>query len=151
MNIPGCLACDIIAGRRVVAGGVICQTDYWLVDHCVGPFPVGTLVVKPRRHVVLFADLAIQEALAYGPLLHAVNRAVKTIMVADQVYNCQWSHGNWTAGHIHTVVQPAWNSQRKSFAVPGPHLQAAMLDQGIVPSNKEIERVAMLVRHALSR
>lgn len=150
MDIIGCLACDIIANRTPVAGGIIYQTPLWVVDHCIGPFPLGTLVLKPRRHVIAFADLDPDEAAEYGPLLVRINRAVRRINRADQVYNCQWSHGAWKAGHIHTLVQPAWNTQGKGCHKPGPHLQAAILDQGIVPSNEEIERVAVLVRYVLS-
>lgn len=151
MDIPGCLACDIIAGRTVVAGGIIYQTPYWVVDHCIGPFPLSTLVLKPRRHVIAFADLEPDEAAEYGPLLVRVNWAVRHVTRADQVYNCQWSHGAWQAGHIHTLVQPVWNTQRECFNKPGPHLQAAMLDQGREPAREEVERVAVIVRDALSR
>ncbi|GAB3960806.1 hypothetical protein GCM10029978_011210 [Actinoallomurus acanthiterrae] len=40
-----------------------------MVEHCVGPLGVGTLVVVPLRHVVHVADLNEAETAALGPLL----------------------------------------------------------------------------------
>ena len=55
--MEGCLACDLAAGRQELPGGRIYQTEHWLVEHCVGPLPVGTLVLKPRRHCLHIWDL----------------------------------------------------------------------------------------------
>jgi hypothetical protein len=60
-----CLACDLYDGP----GGVIHETPHWVVEHCVGPLGPGTLVVKPKRHVVHVADLSSEEADELGPLL----------------------------------------------------------------------------------
>lgn len=32
-----------------VARWSIHETTHWLVEHCVGPLGLGTLIVKPRR------------------------------------------------------------------------------------------------------
>ena len=45
-----CLACELIAGERELPGGRVFATDHWVVEHCVGPLGVGTLLVKPFRH-----------------------------------------------------------------------------------------------------
>lgn len=37
-----------------------------MVEHCVGPLGVGTLIVKPERHVVHVADLTAEEAASMG-------------------------------------------------------------------------------------
>jgi hypothetical protein len=47
-----CLACDLAEGRRDLPGGRIHDTRHWIVQHSIGPLGVGTLVVKPRRHVL---------------------------------------------------------------------------------------------------
>jgi hypothetical protein len=39
--------CEICAGRIDAPGGVIYKAGGWVVDHCIGPLPVGTLIVKP--------------------------------------------------------------------------------------------------------
>lgn len=125
----GCLACDLTAGRQPLPGGVIHQTKHWSVEHCIGPLGAGTLIVKPMRHVVRFADLTSDEAAEFGPLLHRVTAAVLTETSADQTYVCEWSHAGWAPGHIHFVVQPAWDSQREKYERPGPFLQVAMFEE----------------------
>lgn len=62
-----CPACDLIEGRAELPGGVIARSSGWVVEHCVGPLGVGTLVVKPERHVVHVADLTEDEGIAMGP------------------------------------------------------------------------------------
>lgn len=123
-----CLACDLTAGRQPLPGGVILQTKHWTVEHCVGPLGAGTLIVKPLRHVLRFSDLTADEAAEFGPLLRHVTAAVLAETGADQTYVCEWSHAGWAPGHIHFVVQPAWNSLREKYERPGPFLQVAMFE-----------------------
>lgn len=51
IDLDGCIACDLTHGRRDLPGGLIHETPHWRVEHCIGPLGVGTLVVKPLRHV----------------------------------------------------------------------------------------------------
>ena len=46
---------------------MIFETPAWRVEHCVGPLGVGTLVVKPKRHVLGLAGLDDDEANQMGP------------------------------------------------------------------------------------
>ncbi len=64
-----CLACALTAGTRELPGGLIHATAHWRVEHCVGPLGIGTLIVKPIRHVTQVADLDDEEADELGPLL----------------------------------------------------------------------------------
>ena len=57
-----CIACDLTAGAEDLPGGRIHETTGWVVEHCIGPLGVGTLIVKPKRHVVHVADLTQSEA-----------------------------------------------------------------------------------------
>jgi diadenosine tetraphosphate (Ap4A) HIT family hydrolase len=74
--VEGCLACDLAEGRVDLPGGVILTTDRWIVEHCVGPLGVGTLIVEPKRHVVHVWDLEQTEAAELGPLLRRVTAAL---------------------------------------------------------------------------
>ena len=65
--MEGCVACDLTAGRRPLPGGRIHSTEHWAVEHCIGPLGLGTLIVKPIRHVSSLA--ALTEAEAHGPAL----------------------------------------------------------------------------------
>ena len=102
----GCLACDLAEGRTPLPGGVIHDSGKWLVEHCVGPLGVGTLVVKPKRHVVHVADLDEQETAELGPLLRATADVTSRLTAAEQVYVCLWSHRGGVPVHVHFVVQP---------------------------------------------
>ncbi len=72
----GCIACDLAEGRVDLPGGRIHETEYWLVEHCIGPLGVGTLIVKPKRHVVHLWELTTDEAVEFGPLMHKTSAAV---------------------------------------------------------------------------
>jgi diadenosine tetraphosphate (Ap4A) HIT family hydrolase len=122
-----CLACDLSAGVIPVPGGLIFETEGWRVEHCVGPLGVGTLIVKPKRHVLYLAELDDGEALEMGPLLRDAATAVRDLTNASQVYACLWSHG---PVHIHYVVQPALPEAIAEFGVYGPRMQAAMFARG---------------------
>jgi diadenosine tetraphosphate (Ap4A) HIT family hydrolase len=126
----GCLACDLTAGKRPLPGGRIHETGGWVVEHCIGPLPAGTLIVKPLRHCVAIAELTDGEAAALGPLLRLTSGVIADLTSCDQVYICLWSHLGWTPGHIHFVLPPAWDKQREEHGKPGLFMQAAMFAGG---------------------
>jgi len=128
-DVPGCLACELTGGRQPLPGGTILRTGHWAVEHCIGPLVVGTLIVKPLRHVIHFAGLTADEIAEFGPLLRRVAEAVQAEAHADQTYICEWSHAGWEAGHIHFVVQPAWNNQWVQYGRPGPFMQTRMFEE----------------------
>jgi len=130
---PGCLACDLASGASPLPGGTIHRTQNWTVEHCVGPLGVGSLVVKPLRHVVGLADLNAQESAEMGPLLRDAAQACSELTNADQVYVCLWSHADRRPGHIHFVVQPVTADVMRRFDAHGPALQVAMFSNGELP------------------
>jgi hypothetical protein len=132
-------ACALTAGRLPLPGGLLHGTALWRVEHCVGPLGLGTLVVKPVRHVTAVAALTEAEAIALGPLIRTAS-AVATRLAAgegeaddegaDQVYNCLWSHAGGRPVHVHYVVQPVTRTQMAQYGTQGPALQAAMFASG---------------------
>jgi diadenosine tetraphosphate (Ap4A) HIT family hydrolase len=151
-SVPGkpvpeeCLACALSLGAIPLPGGLIHRTRYWLVEHCVGPLGVATLVVKPQRHVTAVADLTDAEALELGPLLKEASAVVSELVEADQVYNTLWSHAGGMPAHIHYVVQPVTKEQMATTGLYGPKLQTAMFVAGEAPDEHEIERVSEKAR-----
>jgi diadenosine tetraphosphate (Ap4A) HIT family hydrolase len=146
-----CLACDLASGLQSLPGGRIFRTDYWLVEHCVGPLGVGTLIVKPQRHVTAVADLTADEAGELGPLLSRASRVAAELVQAEQVYSCLWSHGGGVAGHIHFVIQPVGREVMDRYGLCGPDLQVAMFSRGEPPDPREVERVAEEARQLFER
>jgi diadenosine tetraphosphate (Ap4A) HIT family hydrolase len=116
---------DCLACKAAAPGGRIVDGERWIVEHCIGPLGVGTLIVKPRRHVLNVADLEANEAAELGPLLQRTAAVVRELAQPQQVYVCLWSHG---PVHIHFVVQPATSDEPH-----GPRLQVALFDRGELP------------------
>jgi diadenosine tetraphosphate (Ap4A) HIT family hydrolase len=120
-----CFACETANGRASAPGGLIWETGRWAVDHCVGPLGVGTLIVKPKRHVVHVADLDDVEAVELGPLLRNVAAVVTALTEPEQVYNTLWSHIGGQPVHIHYVVHPVTRSLMDRYG-HGARLQPAV-------------------------
>lgn len=131
-------------------GGRLHEDSGWVVEHCVGPFGVGTLVVKPLRHVVRVADLDETESAALGPLLRRTAAAVTEVVRPEQVYVCLWSHAGGKPGHIHFVVQPITKADMTRFGASGPKLQRAMSDAGQLPGETDVEAVCARLRPLLA-
>ena len=146
-GLGGCIACDLTHGRRDLPGGLIHQTQHWRVEHCVGPLGVGTLLVKPLRHVERIADLTPDETAEMGALLHRASSIVGALTKAPQVYVCLWSHG---PAHIHFVVQPELNSALEDFGTWGPALQAAMFERDESPEQAQVEEFSSRARTAFN-
>jgi diadenosine tetraphosphate (Ap4A) HIT family hydrolase len=149
--MEGCLACDLAEGRVPLPGGVIHATPCWFVEHTVGPLNVGTLIVKPKRHVTRVSELTEREASELGPLLHRAAAVVEELVAPDQVYTCLWSHAGGMPVHIHYVVQPATRELMDRYSDYGPHLQVAMFDAGVLPTEHEVEAFADRARAAFQR
>lgn len=139
-----CLACSLLDAPP---GGRIGETAHWVVEHCVGPLGLGTLIVKPARHVLHVADLTGEEAAELGPLLTATSRRVTRVLEPEQVYVSLWSHAGGVPGHIHFVVQPVTTAmiERHAGAI-GPDLQSAMFAADERPAADTIAAVCDRLR-----
>ncbi len=146
--MEGCIACDLAEGRTELPGGRIHETRGWLVEHCVGPLGVGTLIVKPRRHVTHVWELDESEAGELGPLLARVAQAQRRELEPEQLYVTLWSHAGGVPVHIHWVLQPV--AAERPAGLVGPHLQAAMFDAGEQPRRAEVEALCARLREALA-
>jgi diadenosine tetraphosphate (Ap4A) HIT family hydrolase len=141
-----CMACELSRGERDLPGGLIHRTRFWLVEHCIGPLGLGTLILKPERHVTSVAELSEDEAAELGPLLRRASKVASQLVEADQVYNCLWSHAGGEAVHIHYVVQPVTKEQMSDFEAHGPNLQVAMFSGGSSPDPADVDRVSKIAR-----
>ena len=126
------------------------ETDDWVVEHSVGPLGVGTLIVKPRRHIVYVADLSETEAAELGPLLRRTAATVTRLLDPEQVYVTLWSHAGGVAGHIHWVVQPVTRDVMAQFDDHGPFLQVKMFDADVLPDRAAVEAFAENARSLLA-
>jgi diadenosine tetraphosphate (Ap4A) HIT family hydrolase len=82
--MDSCIACDIINGNMELPGGRIYSTVYWVVEHCIGPFGVGSIIVKLKRHCVHYWELQNEEVMEVGPLLKLITLAIEKVLKVDQ-------------------------------------------------------------------
>jgi diadenosine tetraphosphate (Ap4A) HIT family hydrolase len=149
--VEGCLACDLAEGRLPLPGGRIAETAHWLVDHTVGPLSLGTLILRPKRHVLHVWELEPEESAELGPFLARISQALERLMKPEQIYVTLWSHAGGEPVHIHWVVQPVTRATMDAFdGMYGPNLQVAMFTRKVFPSHDEIEALAAEIRRALS-
>lgn len=144
-----CYACDLTSGREPLIGGRIAATRRWVVEHCMGSLGVGTLVVKPFRHVLDLAALRDEEAGEMGPLLKEAARVVTELTRCDRVYVSLWSHANWQPVHIHFVVQPVYDSMKAVFSDPVPTLQSEMFRANEPLAKADVETFCDEARHII--
>jgi diadenosine tetraphosphate (Ap4A) HIT family hydrolase len=138
-NGDDCMACDLAAGRLDLPGGQIAATDRWIVEHCVGPLGVGSLIVKPARHVVSVGELDAEEADELGSVLRRAAAVVDALVQPEQVYVGLWSHAGRRRVHIHFVVQPATTDAIERAGDYGPGLPAAQFELDEKPPRAEVE------------
>ncbi len=149
-GVLDCSACALSAGEQPLPGGLIYRTEHWLVEHCVGPLGLGTLIVKPERHVTAVGDLSVEESEDLGPLLRRSSSVANQLVGAEQVYNCLWSHASGVPVHIHYVIQPVTKEQMATFGSHGPDLQTAMFSRGSMPDPADVEQFADQAHRLLS-
>lgn len=101
----GCIACDLTSGRAALPGGTIARESGWVIEQSVGPLGVGTLIVKPERHVIYEPELIEERAAPMSSVLHRAAGVVTELTNPDQVYISLWSHAGRHPGHTHYVVQ----------------------------------------------
>jgi diadenosine tetraphosphate (Ap4A) HIT family hydrolase len=122
MLIPGCVACDIVAGKLIEPGGVIYENDYWHVGSAVS-FPFiwpGFLIIKLKRHCDHLAELSSEEAVALGPVIQSTCLALAKVLHPAKVYVCSFGDG---VKHVHFWLLP-----RPSDMRPGMHSVMFNLD-----------------------
>jgi diadenosine tetraphosphate (Ap4A) HIT family hydrolase len=140
--LRACGTCESIA-TETAPGGCIHKTEHWFVDHCIGPLGVGTLIVKPNRHVVHVSELQPAEAAELGIVLQQAAAVVTELEQPEQVYVTLWSHLHAVPGHIHFVVQPATRVRMHEHdGRHGIRLQVEMFDRKIDPDPAEAARFA---------
>ena len=121
MLIPGCLSCDILAGRTPEPGGVIYEDEYWHVGSMIRPvFWPGFVIVKLKRHCEHLSELTPEEAAALGLVLRVTCSAVESVLEPAKVYVCSFGDG---VKHIHFWILPRPPGMR-----PGMHWVMLNLD-----------------------
>jgi diadenosine tetraphosphate (Ap4A) HIT family hydrolase len=127
----------------MVPGGVVCEDEHWLADHCLGPFGVGALVLKTKAHRASLPDLTAAEAQALGPALRILTLAMVRGLPCERVYVSAWV--DQPPLHVHFVLEPRYAQE----AGTDPwELQARRRADGPPPADPAA-KAAQRVRRAL--
>jgi diadenosine tetraphosphate (Ap4A) HIT family hydrolase len=87
MSEPTCAACDLLAGRRTVPGGLVWRGGGLALHALDGPCPIpGWLVLTAERHCRALYDLDAEATAALGQVAQEVMRAQRTALGAEHVY-----------------------------------------------------------------
>jgi diadenosine tetraphosphate (Ap4A) HIT family hydrolase len=82
-----CSACDLLAGRRSVPGGVVWRGGGLALHALDGPCPIpGWLVLTAERHCRALHDLDAEATAQLGPIAQQVVVAQRGVLGAEHVY-----------------------------------------------------------------
>jgi len=82
-----CPACDLISGKRSVAGGVVWRGGGFALHALDGPSPLaGWLVLTAEQHCRAWYDADDAAAAALGTVARRVMRAQRAALGAEHVY-----------------------------------------------------------------
>jgi diadenosine tetraphosphate (Ap4A) HIT family hydrolase len=138
-----CLACRLNKNPNLVPGGRITEGKYWIVEHCIGPCGIGTLVIKTKRHKERFSKCTDEELNEFCRLFKQIHQAIEAIIKPDQIYVSKWGE---ETRHLHVLVQPISKAIKRKLAAKGPTLQAKMFKKAEKPDWKEAEKIAIKIR-----
>jgi diadenosine tetraphosphate (Ap4A) HIT family hydrolase len=87
MSERHCTACELLAGRREVPGGLAWRGEGLALHALDGPCPIpGWLVLTAERHCRALHDLDTGAAAALGTVAQRVAQAQRELLGAEHVY-----------------------------------------------------------------
>ncbi|MFE4105618.1 HIT family protein [Almyronema epifaneia] len=132
-------------GKISVPGGVIAENDWWLADHCLGPYGVGAIVVKTKVHREDLSDISADEAASLGAFLQQLSQAMRMALGAKRVYINLWD--DEPPRHVHFLLQPRYGT-KEELGLIGLELQVFRALKK-PPAAKEAAAAAAQVRQYL--
>jgi diadenosine tetraphosphate (Ap4A) HIT family hydrolase len=118
---PTCFACQTIAKTTTAPGGIVFENEYWLADHCIGAFGVGSIVLKTKAHRENVWELTPEESQSLGDALKTVSGAIVQALGAERVYVSLWV--DQRPYHVHFVLQPRYPGNSEAWGLKGLKLQ----------------------------
>jgi diadenosine tetraphosphate (Ap4A) HIT family hydrolase len=112
MTDRACAACELLAGRRSVPGGLVWRGGGLALHALDGPCPIpGWLVLTAERHCRAWYDLDAEAAGQLGPVAQRVAAAQRSVLGAEHVY--AFAIGDLLHHfHLHLVPRYATTPQR---------------------------------------
>jgi diadenosine tetraphosphate (Ap4A) HIT family hydrolase len=144
-DTPPCLACEIVAGRRDVAGGILWRAGGFALHVLADPTPLpGWLVLTSERHARAWYDLESGELAGLGSAAAKVMAAQRSALHAEHVY--AFAIGD-VLHHFHLHLVPR-------YADTPERLRGRRCFEGLpedMRSAAEVERAARTIATELAR
>jgi diadenosine tetraphosphate (Ap4A) HIT family hydrolase len=139
-----CSACELLAGRRDVPGGVLWRSGGFALHALADPAPIpGWLVLTSERHARAWYDLDPTELSSLGTVAARVMAAQRAALKAEHVY--AFAIGDVLHHfHLHLVPRYAGTPER----LRGRRCFDA-LPEDAIPA-REVERTARIVSDELA-
>lgn len=134
-----CLACRLNGNPSPVPGGRIAETKHWIVEHCVGPFGIGAVVIKTKAHIESFSECSDREIEEFARLLKITHRALEEVFETRKIYLSKWGE---ETPHLHVILQPISKQIKGKYKSHGPALQAKMVETGEKPDPQQAAKAA---------
>lgn len=144
-DAPHCPACELVAGRREVPGGILWRGGGFALHALTDPTPLpGWLVLTSERHARAWYDLDPTELAGLGPATARVMAAQRAVLHAEHVYG--FAIGDVLQHfHLHLVPRYAGTPER----LRGRRCFEGLPGEMISPA--EVARAALAVADTLSR
>jgi histidine triad (HIT) family protein len=142
MQVPGCVFCELAAGRR--QGSVAFEDDACVVLMDSRPVTPGHSLVIPKRHAAHLAELNDETWTHVCAVAKRVELALRRSGVRCEGINLFLADGeaaSQTVPHVHLHVMPRFAGD--SFKIDA--------DWTARPSREELDRVAARVRDSYER
>ena len=100
-----CLSCAINSKKIKPYGGIIYETDKFILTQDFSRPINGFVVISAKRHVATFSELTYEERTELAELLFKTQKALKNLGVCDyfNIYAAEYREG-----HFHLQVLPRY-------------------------------------------
>lgn len=142
--MKSCLACRLNKNPNLIPGGRIAETENWIVEHCIGSYGIGTLVIKTKQHKEQFSQCSKAELEEFAILLLKTHQAIEAICKPERIYLAKWGE---ETKHLHILIQPIHQETKKQFKAKGPILQSKMMEKGEKPNWEDAEKIAIALKN----
>ena len=140
--------CEINAGEKTSAGGIVFENDLWLVRPAGPPYAVpGWMMLHSQRHVGGPAHFDDAEAANFGPALRHFERVLEEVTGALRIYTAAMGE---SFPHFHGHMIPKYKEMpfdAKAMAVFDLQRRAAAGE--IKADMAEVERITAAYTRAL--
>jgi histidine triad (HIT) family protein len=148
---PACHICRSGAGEIEIPGGVVFESDLWLLRPAPPPSYWGVpgwMMIQSKRHTPGIAHFDRAEAASFGPTLVHLERALLEITGALRIYTAAMAE---SAPHFHGHLVPRY------AAMPGDaqgwgvfDLQRQGMAGDVMADPAEVERIIQAYRARLA-